>query len=1115
MERDEWALLRKFLVWFQAEQTIPNALVLASTQVPLDGAMRVRLADQTGWPGDPLTWARVILWLISLIERLPVRLLPLAFEVFRVWQNQFTCSPNPISETILTICAQWLEDIERVTYREGFSVDPGRWNALQGETLKSFETHLRQTILLTMRTHPDAGKAVLDRAITNDELRGDAYEHIVELAPTIAANSPQKLADLARAELLEKLPKDAIEEEEEGQRRSLEHLARIRAKPEEERTEAEKRALSAISMSAFGSRRELGLDKLAIDKHNRVYFPTSPLQEPFASLFRENANIGRALVRDMGNHATTAWRQIHELRPRHYGTPIPLDLDFPWGRQRFWGDGSSYNWTNDHPAPHPLTCAFMALAYWAHKELEKGVQADDLIRQVVEGHESWGVLALAGALALERSHASATVFPIATAQRLWKMDMARVVHEPMRGIDLLGIGELIRLTGDKEVAMNYLKSRTSRHRNIRDLTPLFALSPDDELRAAFQDRLAHFSRDLPYDYEEQRGNSSLETDLREEAEQWAGLGDASNYRASSTPDGERVVIEYNSPTPLSEATRESSEEAGVSLDEFRIHAWATKSLNARAVDPSSTLEDALACVKTRYTSTLFDHLTPAGGGMTQSAVSGVAACVLVVGTPSAEDREWAVDVMRRVETMQEERDHIGGGNIPWHPAFHLSATLQADLQEPGAQDNAGKRLFGLCIHPNTNVGRTALAILLNSSNQAIAWNATVLATDLWHRREPSLRPDGKRNYSAQQRAESTAVSQAITKLFGGTSGVPAPLPAPWPPRRRGGDTIFDEDDVGSEQEAIVSFDYRAAEEIVQSLPVETFCESETYKEPFLAYVRRLVEWTARRFAPQDDNPDLGRSRRRERAMLNLWPARLGEVLARVVPYVQVEDMRTNYLGPFLTPDDENALEVSSHFVESLVCRHVLDAGVVAPNTIALLHVCTDQVLANPTFRRRNYRAGEVRGGDLPRTIKGLLFVPLNEPHARAIRFANDNWSDLPAVLPLVDRLVGECGWTPYVMNTFLTMAERAGSSYPIDAFVTLMTRVLTELNSEANSWIGTMISARIAGVIQTLADGNYPLSAARATPLLRLLDILIDLGDRRAAALEESETFRATQTQSQ
>ena len=92
------------------------------------------------------------------------------------------------------------------------------------------------------------------------------------------------------------------------------------------------------------------------------------------------------------------------------------------------------------------------------------------------------------------------------------------------------------------------------------------------------------------------------------------------------------------------------------------------------------------------------------------------------------------------------------------------------------------------------------------------------------------------------------------------------------------------------------------------------------------------------------------------------------------------------------------------------------------------------------------------------------------------------------------------------------MAERAKVSYPIDAFVTLVEKVLEELNDNSDGWVGTMIPARIAGAIQVLADGNYPLSTDRATTLLRILDSLIDLGDRRAAELEQSETFRATQT---
>ena len=901
--------------------------------------------------------------------------------------------------------------------------------------------------------------------------------------------------------------------EEERERLSRENLTRIRAKAAGDRTRAEEAALARISMSSFRPRREHNRRELAIEEHHRAYFPTSPVHEPFASLFRESPETAKRLIRDIGNHATTAWRQMHELGLRRRGTPIPLDLEFPWGRQRFWGNQDSYNWITDHPAPQPLACAFMALTHWAHKELDKGVPPDEVIRHVVEGHESLAVLALAVTLALEACHVSATTLPIASAQRLWGIDMGRVAQGQMQGIDPLGLGELTRLTGDKEEAVNFLKSRRSRGFDIRSLAPLFALSPDEELRTAYRDRLARFPDELPFQYEDERSNSSQEAALRETAELWAGFGDASNYRASPTSDSDRMIVEYQPPHPLSEAKRRSIGEAQVSLSEFSIEGWARRSLNERTLDPTSNLETALGFVKERDTPTLFDRLTPAGHGMTQSAVSGVAACLLLLGTPTPEDEAWASDVMRRVETMREDRDYFGGSNMSWHPAFHLIAVLRADVQDPTARKEAATRLFRLCLHPNGNVARRALATVLSVPDIAIAWNATVLASDLWHRHEPIVSRSGARDHSAQREAECFAESCAIERLENETMAVPKPLPAPWTPRPRRGGPIFDYDDREDEQESIVYFDYRSAEETILALPIDAFCQSEAYKGALLAYVGKLVDWTAARFRPEDEMSEVGGRGRRERALLNHWPARLGDLLSRITPYVQFQEMRTTYLSPFLEPEDENGMEVTSHFAESMVCRQILDAMVIRPNSISLLQLCVDYVVTDPTFHRHGHRAGQVHGSDLPRMIKSLLFVPLDKPAHGAKRFANGNWSDLPTVLPVVDRIVGECGWAPRVMDCFLTMAERAGLSYPIDAFIALMTRVLTELGGNADGWIGTTIASRIAGVIQTLAGGNYPLSGAQATALLRLLDMLIDLGDRRAAALEESETFRRAQTE--
>ncbi len=48
----------------------------------------------------------------------------------------------------------------------------------------------------------------------------------------------------------------------------------------------------------------------------------------------------------------------------------------------------------------------------------------------------------------------------------------------------------------------------------------------------------------------------------------------------------------------------------------------------------------------------------------------------------------------------------------------------------------------------------------------------------------------------------------------------------------------------------------------------------------------------------------------------------------------------------------------------------------------------------------------------------------------------------------------------------------------------------------------------MASVVQLIAEEAHPLDEAVARTLLRVLDALVDMGDRRAAALQISEIFK-------
>jgi hypothetical protein len=93
----------------------------------------------------------------------------------------------------------------------------------------------------------------------------------------------------------------------------------------------------------------------------------------------------------------------------------------------------------------------------------------------------------------------------------------------------------------------------------------------------------------------------------------------------------------------------------------------------------------------------------------------------------------------------------------------------------------------------------------------------------------------------------------------------------------------------------------------------------------------------------------------------------------------------------------------------------------------------------------------------------------------------------------------------------MMLCERADTAYPVHDFAAQANTMLDALPNAKGAWSGTTLPARIAATVQRLADGNFPLRRDDAQSLLRILDALIDLGDRRSAALEQTGAFKNVQ----
>src|SRR5262249_13202438 len=102
---------------------------------------------------------------------------------------------------------------------------------------------------------------------------------------------------------------------------------------------------------------------------------------------------------------------------------------FPWGTQTFWGDQHAYTWSRGIWGPHIAQSALMALEAWAFAELDNGRDFDDVLRQVVEGHESVGVLGVAVAMLLRQRRATPAGVALIGSSRLWRWDIQRMIHD--------------------------------------------------------------------------------------------------------------------------------------------------------------------------------------------------------------------------------------------------------------------------------------------------------------------------------------------------------------------------------------------------------------------------------------------------------------------------------------------------------------------------------------------------------------------------------------------------------------------------------------------------------------------------------------------------------------
>ena len=1076
--------LARLAVWFQAEKTQANPNVLDRSLLPQNLSRReiVRYADALAWPADLGAWSRFLRWILLNTGNYPATIIPDIVTAFEVWQNMLVDRANAVSKDIIAVVSTWLEDLEDREHGEELRFDHGPWKPLGRGERNELEDRLRNLLLRSAWVEIDRVRGYIKRVQGRERLRHHVFGKLIGWTPTLAAHHAHDVVELMLADVIDELP------------------AEVAARPDDLRMLS--RSFSVHDWHA-----------MAIRDMGGEFFPASPLREPFASLFQAAPAEALALVRGITNHAITAWRQLHDLTRGQQGTPIPLVLDFPWGRQEFWGDGRVYMWSRGQWAPPPVLCGLMALEKWAFDEAARGRSLDEVIRHVVTDHQSCAVLDIALAVALESNHVSTVTLPLASSQRVWNWDVGRYASESSATANLIGFMKPSDLPHAE--AVRGANNRPARRLEVRGLAQLFVLNSDEQLRTAAQEAIQSFPDALPFEFEEEKQHGERVASLARTAEIWSHIGNIETYSASAAPEGSGIIIRHENPTASDPDVVAVAEHSARLNEQLRLLNWVMESFEQQNVSDRLSVTDALAYARKLDRSDLFTtaHGQVHAADRTQSAVAGVAAIVaLYAGPLEAADQQWLKEVLLRAAQTPEHRGELwfSGAALLYHSCLDAARGLPGLVRRGLEPRNAQVALLELAGHPLEKVSEAALhgALSLWDADANFAW----IALDLAIRISTASRdaPPNPHDPVASRERLAASVEYACRALLSGKMLETLPeLPPPWvfaPPNPRH-DGFWrgkkPNEPVWREPDTFLRWDFLPR--ILSAVPVEAAMKDTHRRPAFLGFCYGLLHWTLERLAPswETEKP----SRRERRADLFEWRHAFMRFLARVALHLDADEVQRRMLDRIFALEDELAESLIYPFVDWVTTVGVFDAPSIAPQAIALMKACLGRTLKDRIWKHARGRDGRLHGFDIPQLIRIYLFISV-EFAGGAMRFANRDWREIGAILPIVDGPVREVGDIPDVISGFLTLCERAVEHYPAAIFVQQVTAAMALQDRTPIGWRNSTIPSRIAGLIHTFAEREQPLPQELAQAMLRVLDRLVDMGDRRSAALQTSEIFK-------
>lgn len=691
--RDDRAPLNELIAAMRTIEVDPNPFYL-SLPVPdgLSEADLHRVARDFALPRRR-SWQPFINWFLPMLRETPPQLVNETSLFLETIAHGYDKIPDWMAEEVAT----WVDQIlRRLSFGEDFRSGYAEVRRYLNEIGIDREENLRQRLLSILLRCADGAPQIVSEHLDwlLKQKRPEGVGHIIKNSNLLARSLAPKLVDFLLSALIEP-PNDGGEWSRHG--RSIRDFT------------------------------ELGI------KHDQLFFSASHLRPPFLSLLACNEVEGLRLIRELSNAVMDSWRQI--LQEERSGTPLPLVLEFEWGKQEFWGHYREYTWNRGMgPGPYTVMSALMALEVWMELEIEKGRDPVELFRTVLRGNLCVGVVGACCAILLKYPEKCLPVaLPFLTSPKLWDWDVHRFVQDGDRNPNTIGHGDF---AFRKAVA----ERNRSPHRkfDIRSLVPYVLLLGGPEKSQQLKEAVIALQSEPPeLEFSEHGKNPEILAESKERIDRMVAMCDAKNYRFRESEDSELFQYEYVPPPSVA-----PDEEFLLKHNSFNeatsLAMWAEKSLESGSLDKRWSLPDAIA-VAQRYAGEVdYSKGWPSIDDMVNRArlggMAGTAALTLQHHDRDTQPFQWAIALIRAAAVMPIEDDGItfSGSAVTFHPVVMAVHGYLALFQKGEVSDETRREFLILSMHPLDAVKRVVFNGLKEiwEREPCLCWEALVLGTRL-------------------------------------------------------------------------------------------------------------------------------------------------------------------------------------------------------------------------------------------------------------------------------------------------------------------------------------------------------------------------------------------------